>query len=41
MSKEDRIYFEEKLQEELKGIECKELKVTSVKKGLKFRFEKK
>ncbi|KPX45359.1 Uncharacterized protein ALO68_02285 [Pseudomonas syringae pv. helianthi] len=41
MSKEDRIYFEEKLQEELQNIECKELAVKAVKKGLKFRFEKK
>lgn len=41
MSKENRIYFEEKLQEELKNIEYKALAVTVVKRGLKFRFEKK
>lgn len=41
MSKENRIHFEEALQKELKYIECKALVVTVVKRGLKFRFEKK
>lgn len=41
MGKENRIFFEAELQKELKLIECKDLMVTAVKRGLKFRFEKK
>lgn len=41
MSREHRIYFEEELQNELKHIGCHALAVTAVKRGLKFRFEKK
>lgn len=41
MNKEHRIYFEHALQQELKQIECKAVAVTAVKRGLKFRFEKK
>lgn len=40
MKKDDRIYFENELQKELKAIECKELTVTAVKKGLRFRLDK-
>ncbi|MDG6398756.1 hypothetical protein QCD79_01995 [Pseudomonas quasicaspiana] len=41
MGKENRIFFEAELQKELKLIECKDLMVTAVKRGFKFRFEKK
>lgn len=41
MSKENRIYFEQELQKELNLIECSALSVKAVKRGLKFRFEKK
>ncbi|GAB7529180.1 hypothetical protein PS3A_15890 [Pseudomonas sp. 3A(2025)] len=41
MNKENRIYFEQALQQELKHIERKALAVTAVKRSLKFRFEKK
>jgi hypothetical protein len=41
MGKENRIFFEAELQKELKLIECEDLVVKAVKRGLKFRFEKK
>ncbi len=41
MGKENRIFFEAELQKELKLIKCEDLVVTAVKRGLKFRFEKK
>ncbi|MCH5512285.1 hypothetical protein [Pseudomonas syringae] len=40
MKKEDLIYFESELQEELKTIKCEELAVTAVKRCLRFRIDK-
>ncbi|SDI64325.1 hypothetical protein SAMN05216588_1219 [Pseudomonas flavescens] len=41
MSKEDRIHFEATLQKELNDIKCAALEVRAVKRGLKFRLDKK